>query len=265
MKTNICRPLYEVSNYIVLSRMLYYIPYHSPIHPGRVLTTFAAIGSIVEAFNGTGASFTANPRNSPGKQATGRALLKAALILQLTIMASFVLLASHFHRKCKRAGIFPSNLRSALITLYISVALIGTRTIYRTVEYFTEAGLKFTAANINNVTPILRYEWFFWFFEATLMMINSWLLNARHPMRFLPRDNKIYLAEDGVTEVLGPGYEDKRGFLATLVDPFDLVGMAKGRNMNERFWETHAEGKVVNSTAPSGDVEIASAEDGVRA
>jgi hypothetical protein len=244
--------------------MLYYIPYHSPIHPGRVLTTFAAIGSIVEAFTGTGASFIANPRNSPGKQATGRALLKAALILQLAIMASFVLLASHFHRKCKRTGIFPSNLRSALITLYISVALIGTRTIYRTVEYFTEAGLKFTAENINNVTPILRYEWFFWFFEATLMMINSWLLNARHPMRFLPRDSKIYLAEDGVTEILGPGYEDKRGFLATLVDPFDLVGMAKGRNMNERFWETHAEGKVVNSTAPSGDVEVASAEDGVR-
>ena len=84
-------------------------------------------------------------------------------------------------------------------------------------------------------------------------------------MRFLPRDNKIYLAEDGVTEVLGPGYEDKRGFLATLVDPFDLVGMAKGRNMNERFWETHAEGKVVNSTASSGDVEMKSAEDGVRA
>lgn len=96
------------------------------------------------------------------------------------------------------------------------------------------------------------------------MMINSWLLNARHPMRFLPRDNKIYLAEDGTTEILGPGYEDKRGMFITIVDPFDLVGMAKGRNMNERFWETHGAGKVVNSSAPSRDVEMTSAENGVR-
>ena len=53
----ICRPLYELSNYFMLSRILYYVPYHSPLHPGRVLTTFGAISMVVEALNGNGAAY----------------------------------------------------------------------------------------------------------------------------------------------------------------------------------------------------------------
>lgn len=63
-------------------------------------------------------------------------------------------------------------------------------------------------------------------------------------MRFLPRDNTIYLAEDGVTEIHGEGYADQRKWWVTFLDPFDLVGMAKGRNMKNKFWETHTEGRV---------------------
>lgn len=87
------------------------------------------------------------------------------------------------------------------------------------------------------------------------MLLNTFLLNARHPMRFLPRDNSIYLAEDGVTEIHGPGYQDKRNFLVTLFDPFDVVGMVKGRNMREKFWETHAEGRVVVKEN-TGEVQV---------
>jgi len=76
------------------------------------------------------------------------------------------------------------------------------------------------------------------------MISNSFLLNARHPMRFLPRDNNIYLAEDGVTEIHGAGYQDERNFLVTIFDPFDLWGVMKGRNMQRRFWETHQEGRA---------------------
>ena len=75
------------------------------------------------------------------------------------------------------------------------------------------------------------------------MATNSFLLNARHPMRFLPRDNRVYLAEDGVTEIHGQGYEDKRNIVLTVLDPFDLIGMCRGRNMNKRFWETHEQGR----------------------
>jgi hypothetical protein len=263
--TNICSPLYELANYFILSRILYYVPYHSPIHPGRVLTTFGAISSIIETLNGTGASNVANTSLSQHKQDIGKALLKSALVIQLGVLGCFVLLAVTFHRKCKKAGILPSNLRATLTTLYISSALIGTRTIYRTVEYFNTASLNFSNPNLNpsSLTPILRYEWFFWVFEGALMVLNSFMLNARHPMRYLPEDNKIYLAEDGVTEILGPGYEDKRNFLVTFLDPFDLWGRLRGRKtLNERFWETHGEGRVVGEPVESSKDQVGEAEKG---
>lgn len=71
------------------------------------------------------------------------------------------------------------------------------------------------------------------------MGANTLLLNFRHPAMYLPRSNKIYLAEDGVTEIMGPGFEDKRNFLLTIFDPFDLVGLFKGRDKKERYWEGH--------------------------
>jgi len=243
-------PLYELSNYFMLSRILYYVPYHSPLHPGRVLTTFSALSMIVEALNGNGAASVANTSATEKRQEIGRALLKTALVLQLVILGLFLLLATSFHRTCKRANVLPKNLKAVLITLYISSALIGVRTIYRTVEYFSISQLKITKdTDLSTLSPLLRYEWYFWVFEAMLMVTNSFLLNVRHPMRFLPRDNCIYLAEDGVTEIQGPGYEDKRLWIVTILDPFDIHGMMKGRNMNQRFWETHSEGRVLTSSA----------------
>ena len=88
------------------------------------------------------------------------------------------------------------------------------------------------------------------------MMLNTFLLNARHPMRFLPRNNRIYLAEDGRTEIEGPGYEDKRPWYVTFIDPFDLVGMMKGRHMEKRFWETHENGRRDGLKMKERDIEI---------
>ncbi|KAL2072120.1 hypothetical protein VTL71DRAFT_11463 [Oculimacula yallundae] len=236
-------PLYELSNYFMLSRILYYIPYHSPIHPGRVLTTFGALSIVVETLNGNGAAYVANTSLPKHRQTMGHNLLKAALILQLVILFLFVLLAASFHLRVKRAGLLPKKINTALVTLYISSALIGIRTIYRTIEYFTVSELNFSAIRSEGeLSPIIRYEWFFWVFEGVLMIVNSFLLNVRHPMRFVPRDNTIYLAEDGVCEIKGPGYLDRRPFLITMLDPFDIVGVVRGRNMKERFWESHEGG-----------------------
>lgn len=236
------------------------MPYHSPIHPGRVLTTFAALSSVVEALNANGASYTANSSLSSAKQNVGRGLLKAALLLQLVILALFVLLAATFHRRCQRARLLPANLQAVLLTLYASSTLIGVRTIYRTIEYFSTASIHVTPNfSPSSISPIIRYEWFFWVFEATLMILNSCLLNARHPMRFLPRNNKIFLAEDGVTEIEGAGYEDTRPKWLTFVDPFDVGGMVKGRRLKEKFWEKHDAGRaedgvVASVPAPAGEV-----------
>lgn len=221
-----------------MGRVLYYVPHLSPIHPGRVLTTFAFISAIVEALNANGASYSVNQSLIESQQNTGKALLKAALLIQLVVVVLFLTLAVTFHRRCHKAGIRKENLEAVLLTLYVSSALITIRTIYRTVEYFSLAQLHVgPEMDPMSLSPEVRYEWFFYVFEATLMLGNAYLWNLRHPRKYLPKSTKLYLARDGITEVLGPGYKDRRPFLVTLFDPFDLAGLIKGRDRETRFWE----------------------------
>lgn len=219
--------------------MLFYVPYHSPIHPGRVWTTFATLAAVVESLSGVGASYSANVSLPASTQDTGKALMKAALILQLVIINTFVVLAVTFHRRCLRAGIHNRNVNGSLLTLYVSTALIEARTIYRTVEYFGLAGVRFhRGMDPAEWPPEFRYEWFFYVFEASLMLANALLWNLRHARKYLPADTRVFLSpHDGVTEVEGPGYKDSRSFVVTLLDPFDLYGLATGRDKRERFWE----------------------------
>ncbi|GFZ47601.1 hypothetical protein JCM24511_05345 [Saitozyma sp. JCM 24511] len=241
----IAPPVYEGANYIILGRILYYIPYLSPIHPGRVITTFVTLDTIVGALTGSGAGQLANPDVSHKK--TGEALLKAALIIQLFMMACFVAIAGKYHRNVRKRGIMTWKLERPLITLYASCVLITIRTIYRTVEYFAAANsmnqsYSGTLTSTSQLSPITTNEWFFWFFEATVMFSNSVLLNVSHPMFSLPSSNKIYLDKDGVTEVEGPGINDPRPFLVTILDPFDLVGLVRGKDKEDQFWETRESG-----------------------
>jgi hypothetical protein len=244
-------PILELANYNILGRILYYVPYHSPIHPGRVITTFAFISFIVEALNGTGVSYSVNQSLSPSQQEIGRSLLKAALVIQLGVLFLFLLLAGTFHARCRRAGLCggknPDNpngkkLASALYTLYASTTLLGVRTIFRVVEYFAIAQHNFWEPGLdpNSLSVVIRYEWYFYVFEASLMLVNHVMINLRHPRRYLPKSAKTYLsALDGKTEVTGPGYEDGRPFWQTLVDPFNLAGLVTGgkSERQKRFWE----------------------------
>ncbi|KAI1165284.1 RTA1 like protein-domain-containing protein [Nemania serpens] len=246
-------PLYELSNYYILGRILYFVPHCSPIHPGRVLTTFAALSAIIEAFNGTGAAYVANRSLPERLQNTGHTLFKVALILQLVVIISFVALATTFYRRCRKNGINHTKVNQPLLTLYISTALILVRTIYRTVEYFEIETINFFDPGFDPraQSPIVRYEWLFYIFEAALMLINSVLINARHPRRWLPQSTKVYLAKDGISEILGPGYKEDRNFVATLFDPFDIYGMIKGRDNATRFWDEHETG-----TSPKGETRL---------
>lgn len=239
-------PLYEAANYHILGRVLFYVPYLSPIHPGRVWTTFAMLAAVVESLSGVGASYSANQALPDRMQDVGKALLKASLILQLVIVNTFVILAVTFHRRVLKAGIRNRSVNSSMLTLYVSTALIEARTIYRTVEYFGLGSVRIQrAADLSNLPPEFRYEWFFYVFEASLMLANAFLWNVRHPRRYLPATTNIFLSQaDGVTEVEGPGYKDSRSFLVTLLDPFDLMGLATGRDKKDRFWEEgHQQGQ----------------------
>ncbi|EAA30548.2 RTA1 domain-containing protein [Neurospora crassa OR74A] len=263
-------PIAELANYNILGRILYYVPYHSPIHPGRVITTFAFISTVVEALNGNGASLSANQSLPRWKQELGRNLLKAALLIQLVVIAFFLLLAGTFHRRCRRGGIRSAKLENVLYTLYASTSLLTIRTIYRVVEYWSVADLHYDDKSLDpmSLSPIIRYEWFFYVFEASLMLVNHVLMNVRHPRRYLPKSTKTYLsARDGKTEVTGPGYKDSRPFLLTLVDPFNLGGLIRGKgDGNVKFWEEEDGGheadklesqKVKAKDYVNGDVEAA--------
>ncbi|KAI1262017.1 RTA1 like protein-domain-containing protein [Xylariaceae sp. FL1019] len=231
-------PLYELGNYYILGRVLYFVPYYSPIHPGRVLTTFTAISTVIEALNGTGAAYVANVSLPKEKQELGRILFKVALVLQLVVVSLFVTLAATFDYRCRKNGIRSHKVHQPLLTLYLSSGIIAVRCIYRTVEYFGGETLSYYAGGVtaSDISPVVRYEWFFYVFEAALMLINSVLFNVRHPRRWLPKSTKLYLAKDG-SEMMGPGYKEDRNFIATLLDPFDVYGMINGRNKETRFWD----------------------------
>lgn len=150
-----------------------------------------------QALNGTGAAYVANRSLPVHLQETGHSLFKAALILQLVVITSFVALATTFDRRCRKHGINHTKVNQPLLTLYISTALILVRTIYRTVEYFEIESVNLLSAgfDLNEQSPIIRDEWLFYVFEAALMLINSLLINVRHPRRWLPQSTKVYLAK----------------------------------------------------------------------
>ncbi|RKL51246.1 hypothetical protein BFJ72_g699 [Fusarium proliferatum] len=247
------RPLLELQNYRILGRILYYVPYNSPIHPGRVLTTFGFISGIVEALNGWGASYSANQSLTDSEIEIGHALIKTSLLLQIVVAILFITLAVTFHRRCVVAGITNERLNKPLWTLYTSMTLILARTIYRIVEYFSVAELRYGPGfDPATISPIVRYEWFFYVFEAALMLCNLVMFNVRHPRRYLPRNNKIYLCPDGVTEIEGPGYKDPRKLWQTLIDPFDIQGLVTGRGREtDKFWEM-GHGRPADSTKTVG-------------
>jgi hypothetical protein len=216
-----------------LGRVLYYVPYFTPLHPGRVLTTFGFLSSLVEAFNAIGVTYIANKALPQRYIDVGHIMMKMSLILQVVVIACFVVLAGIFHYRCRRAGITTKKVWGPLVTLYVSMGLIFVRTIYRMVEHFDIAGVK-PGSDPMQLTPLIRYEWFFWVFEGSLMLVNQVMWNVRHPRRYLPQDYRLYLAQDGVTELQGPRWKDKRGFLMSLIDPFGLIDIGKKQ---EPYWE----------------------------
>ncbi|KAK4122879.1 hypothetical protein N657DRAFT_483262 [Parathielavia appendiculata] len=235
-------PILELANYHILGRTLYYVPYFSPIHPGRVLTTLGSLSAMVEVLNALGVAYLTTSRTPDAKHyALGSNLLRASLALQLAVILLFYSLAGLFHVRCAGAGVGHRHrrVRAVLVSLYVSMALILARTVYRAVEHFAApiAAGGGAAEAWRNLSPVIRYEWFFWVFEATPMLINVLMWNARHPRIYLPQSYRQYLAQDGETELDGPGWGDKRNKVMTLVDPFGFLSMCEKGRTGEPFWE----------------------------
>ena len=228
--------LFAAANYFILGRTLYYIPWLSPIHPGRVITTFSALDGLCEILLGQGASRVVNTKLSESKREVGADLMKASLLLQASLFIGYFALAIVFHVRAKKAGVLNRNLRIVLNTIYVSATLVTIRCIYRTVEYF-----------LGFLGYVYTHEAFYWVFDAAAMFLYAVLLNVYHPGRYLPKSNKIYLRRDG-SEAVGPGWQDKRPYLITVIDPFDLWGLFKGTDKKNQYWDMALED--VEQTGP---------------
>lgn len=226
----------ELANYHILGRIFYYVPYFAPLDPGKVMATFGTLSALIETLNSLGVSLRSNPSASPTSQATGSHFTTAALVLQIVVIATFVVLAVLFHRRCSQANMRVKAVSSPLITLYISTVLIFVRCVYRMVE---ETGN--TTVDLDNpealaaLSPALRYEWFFYVFEATLMLINSVLWNVRNPRRYMPGNYRVYLSRDGTTEIEGEDMSDTRPLLVRVFDPFGLI--VRKKKTSSPYWE----------------------------
>ncbi|KAJ2973425.1 hypothetical protein NUW58_g8941 [Xylaria curta] len=217
----VCPPLLELANYHVLGRILYYVPYFAPLPPGRVLATFGGLLALVEVLNAVGVALSANPSSASSQQELGSRLILAAIGIQLGVIVIFITIASIFHRRCIRAGVYAKAVSTPLITLYVSMTFIAIRSIYRLVEHIdnTTVDLKHPET-LKTLSPLLRYEWFFYIFEATLMLLNSVLWNIWNPGRYLPKNYHVHLAQDGTTEIEDGEDADDRTLLAKTAHVF---------------------------------------------
>lgn len=201
-------PLLELANYHVLGRVLLYIPYFAPIAPGRVLSTFGLLLFVVETLNALGVALASNPAGS--SQGVGSSMIIAALGMQLVVILVFIGLAGTFHRRIVRARIETKPVRTVLIVMYCSMALILIRCIYRLVEHLGNTTIRLDdPASLEALGPALRYEWYFYIFESSTMFLNSLVWNVLSAGRLLPRDSRTYLRRDGMTELVDDHKDDR--------------------------------------------------------
>lgn len=223
-------PVYALINYFILSRILYYIPYLAPMHPGRVVTTFVGLDAVCEILIGQGAWRMANSSLTEKQRQLGANLVTASLCLQTALFGTFGLFAAVFHYRASKLKVLSKDLRTVLYVLYVSASIVTIRCVFRLAEYIE--GWEGT---------LYRNEVFFWIFEAIIMFLNTALLNLYFPGKRLPRSNSVFLDRDGVTERRGPGWSDDRPWILTVFDPFDVWGLISGKDKETPFWDLNDE------------------------
>jgi hypothetical protein len=237
-------PLYAASEYFILGRLMAYLPYHAPLHPGRVLSTFAILSAAVEALAASGASASSSSKQDFNAYKSAIDRMNASLILQEVLEASFFALVAYIEYRCRKAGKFPRNVRIMCRVLYVTSLMMTIRCLLRTIQGFESTNCDPYLTGFKGYCgPISHFEWYLWVFEVANITVLVGILAAFHPGRYLPPNNKHYLDPvDGTTERVGPGYSeaDSRPWIVTVLDPFDFssrcTGKAKGSTV-DKFWE----------------------------
>ncbi|KXL47818.1 hypothetical protein M433DRAFT_380754 [Acidomyces richmondensis BFW] len=239
-------PIFIAANFFILTRTIYYIPWLSPIHPGRILIPSLAMTLVIETLVTVGAAQATDTRIALYYRKNGAALVKTSLILQVFTILALVAIISIWQQRVKRAALYKREIRFMVRILYVSSALLMVQCIYRLVEYFS-----------NSLAWVNTHEVFFYVFGALPIYLNTATLSWYHPSHYLPANPKVFLATDGITEVEGPGWWllgcDRRSLTAQLLDPLDLA--PRFIHSNEKglyaFWNDEPTPEQVVSTAIS--------------
>lgn len=164
--------------------------------------------AIVETLNALGVALASNPAGA--SQSTGSSMIITALGMQLVVILVFIALAGIFHRRIAQAKVETKPIRVTLTVLYCSMVLILVRSIYRLVEHLGNTTIHLDdITSLEALSPVLRFEWYFYVFEASVMFLNSAIWNVFNPGRFLPQNPRVYLARDGVTELTDDHKDDR--------------------------------------------------------
>lgn len=156
---------------------------------------FGTLMSIVECFNGLGVAFTSNPKGN--EQGAGRVLVLVSLAIQVCVILSFFAISGLFWRRCIKAGVQNKAVPTMIYVLWVSMILIFIRCIYRVVEHAGDTSRQLTDfVSETKLTPLDRYEWYFYLFEGATMLANSLWWNIFNPGRFLPRTTNTWIGED---------------------------------------------------------------------
>lgn len=226
-------PIYAAAEYNILGRLMHYLPMHAVLNPSKVFAFYITLGVTVETLTGIGAGQVVPATPGTTRYVLGGTLMAVALVLQACIEISFITMVAIIHRRCRRDGMLPPNIRTICYTLYGTSVLVLARCIFRAAETFVSYGPQCTEYHCGTIA---RHEWFIYVFEATPMVLYTYWLNFFHPGRFLPIEHRRYLDTDGHTERMGPGWMDDRKTSQKLLDPFDFRGARSGRSERAKFW-----------------------------
>lgn len=235
-------PFIELANYHILGRIFYFVPYFAPMHPTRLLVTFASLCAVIELLTIVGVAYLANSNLDDKFLGVGVPMAKASLVVQILVIGAFFGLAGLSHKACRSGRITSPKVMRPLLTAYASMLLLLARTVYRTVDHFAAAppppiNVDYSGFNPSSLRPTVRFEWYFYVFDAAPALLSLVLWNVWHPRRFLPEDRRTYLAQDGKTLLRGPGWEDTRTLGETFFDPFNAL---YNRGNHQRpFWENN--------------------------
>jgi hypothetical protein len=112
-----------------------------------------------------------------------------------------------------------------LVVLCVGLGLLVLRAVCAAAERF----------NSEKVGMAWEGEWWFYVLDGGLLLVYTAMWNVWHPRRYLPESEARYLAQDGKTELQGPGWKDSRSLTETFLDPFAAL-TARGGHQRP-FWE----------------------------